>query len=451
MPYATLPTAPRRRTEPRVNPVSEPPVGLQLLLGQYDNALACIRCGLCLSVCPTYQISMAEEEGPRGRIAMARAVAEGALPITPDFIEHSESCLLCEACTAICPAGVQMEPLGVAVRDAINRQHPKPWHQRIALRLGMNGLLGDIDRFRLACRAARFYQRSGLRRLTRASGVLRLLRLRDAEALLPEMPKRFIEPKGQVWSPPGGVPVSRRVALFTGCIMSTAFAETTEATARLLARRGCEVVAVAGQQCCGALNLHSGELDGAQKLAQANLAAFDPDAFDAIIVNSAGCGSTLKGYGHLLDGGAHERGASFSAKVRDITEYLDELDEQPSRGEMPLSVTYQEPCHLAHAQRISAAPRRLLRAIPGIELREMRESAMCCGSAGIYNVTHKQKAATLLSRKLENAEATGADVIVTANPGCLLQLRAGVRERGGETRVLHIVDLLDESERRAER
>jgi glycolate oxidase iron-sulfur subunit len=429
---------------------TQQPIGIDQLLSEYDNALSCIRCGLCLSVCPTYQMTMAEEESPRGRIAMARAVAEGVLDVTPDFVEHSESCLLCEACTAICPAGVQMEPLGVAVREVIRRNRPAPWHKRLALRAGMNGLLGSMGRFRLACHLARIYQRSGLRRVVRGSGILKLLRLQDAESLLPEMPRRFITPRGQVWLPPDGRPVERRVALFTGCIMSTAFAETTEATARLLARRGCEVVAVEGQGCCGALHLHSGEVDGARRLARRNVAAFNPEDFDAIIVNSAGCGSTLKGYGHLLDRDEHETAEVFSKKVHDITEYLAALPSDVPAGEIDVTVTFQEPCHLAHAQRISQQPRRLLRAIPGLELREMQESALCCGSAGIYNVTHPEMAEGLLNRKLDNAEKTGAGVIVTANPGCLLQLRAGVRERGADIRVAHIVDLLDEAERRAE-
>jgi glycolate oxidase iron-sulfur subunit len=430
---------------------TRPPLGIEQLLNEYDNALSCIRCGLCLSVCPTYQMTMAEEESPRGRIAMARAVAEGVLDVTPDFAEHSDSCLLCEACTAICPAGVQMEPLGVAVRDVLRRNRPRPLHQRLALRAGMDGLLGDMGRFRLASRLARLYQRSGLRRLLRRSGILRLLRLQDAESLLPEMPARFIIPRGQVWSPPAGRPVERRVALFTGCVMSTAFAETTEATARLLARRGCEVVAVEGQGCCGALHLHSGAVEGARRLARTNLAAFDPDGFDAVVVNSAGCGSTLKGYGHLLGGDEHDRAEGFSRTVRDITEYLATLPADVPAGALDLTVTYQEPCHLAHAQRVTQQPRRLLRSIPGVELREMQESALCCGSAGIYNVTHPAMAAGLLNRKLDNAEKTGATVIATANPGCLLQLRAGVRERGADLRVVHIVDLLDEAERRAER
>jgi glycolate oxidase iron-sulfur subunit len=322
--------------------------------------------------------------------------------------------------------------------------------ERIGLRLGMDGLLGSMGRFRTASRAARLYQRSGARRLLRSSGVLRLLRLQGMESLLPEMPTRFVIPKGQVWSPPGGRPVERRVALFTGCVMSTAFAETTEATARLLARRGCEVVAVAGQGWCGALHLHSGDADGARRLAERNVAAFDSAEFDAIIVNSAGCGSTLKGYGHLLTGAGHEQADAFSGRVRDITEYLATLPQDVPLGELQLTVTYQEPCHLAHAQRITQQPRRLLRSIPGLELREMGESALCCGSAGIYNVTHPEMAAGLLNRKLDNAEKTGAQVLVTANPGCLLQLRAGLRDRGSEMKVVHIVDLLDEAERQAE-
>src|SRR5262249_8804084 len=261
------------------------------------------------------------------------------------------------------------------------------------------------------------------------------------------MPKRFVVPRGQRWRPPDGTMPVRRVALFTGCIMSTAFAGTSEATARLLARRGCEVVAVEGQGCCGALHIHSGEVAGATRLARVSVAAFEPFEFDAIVVNSAGCGSTLKGYGHLLDG---ERAAAFAGKVRDITEYLVALPEQPDMGDLPVTATLQEPCHLAHAQRITQAPRRLLRAIPGLKLREMRESALCCGSAGIYNVTHPEMAGRLLNRKLDNAAATQAEVIVTANPGCLLQLQAGERERGGAMRVVHIADLLDEAERRAE-
>lgn len=461
--------------------------GIHRLLSEYDNALSCIRCGQCLSVCPTYQLTFAEEESPRGRIALARALAEGSLPVTPDFVRHSLNCLLCEACTAICPAGFKMEPLGVAVREVIAEQAGGPRWRRGLRRALMDLTLGDMPRFRLLCRMAFVYQRSGARTLLRRSGLLRLLRLREAEALLPEMPRRFIVPKGQSWPPANAVsgdeaaapateaparqpapPTAatgrpRRVALFTGCIMSTAFAETTEATARTLARRGCEVVAVAGQGCCGALHLHSGEIEGARALALANLAAFNPEEFDAIVVNSAGCGSTLKGYAHLIrqpgdghatagEAEAGQRAEAFARKVRDITEELASLPSPPSPigSAAAQVVTLQEPCHLAHAQRITAQPRRLLQAVAGVELREMDESALCCGSAGIYNVTHPETAAKLLNRKLDNAVATGATVIATANPGCLLQLRAGVEARGLAMQVEHIVDIIDAAERRGE-
>ena len=440
-----------------------PATGIELLQGEYDNALNCIRCGLCLSVCPTYQISFAEEESPRGRIALARALAEGALPVTPDFVDHSQSCLLCEACTAICPAGVKMEPLGVAVRSVLAEQGPGRWRRK-RQRLVMNLLLADIDRFRLACRLAYWYQRSGLQKLLRASGVLRLLRLSGAEALLPAMPRRFLKPRGQRWSaarsvatqppelpPPGDQQPAGRArppltALFTGCVMSTSFAETTKATARVLARRGCDVEATAGQGCCGALHLHSGDLEGARRMAVKNLAAFRPEAYDAIVVNSAGCGSTLKGYGHLLPD--VPAAAAFAAKVKDFSEYVDSLDAAPS-ARLNAKATVQEPCHLAHAQRISAQPKRLLRAVADLEVVEMREAALCCGSAGIYNVTNPQRAETLLQRKLDNAAATGASIIVTANPGCLLQLQTGVRKRGLPVQVRHLADVLDEAERAA--
>jgi glycolate oxidase iron-sulfur subunit len=434
----------------RTKVTGTPAAALALLRAQEDNALSCIRCGLCLSVCPTYRLTFAEEESPRGRIALARAVMVGALPVTPDFIAHSESCLLCEACTAICPAGVQMEPLGVAVRALIAAQGAARWRRRVA-RLALRLALGSMARFRLLCRLAWLYQRSGLHRPVRLSGLPRLLRLARAEALLPEMPRRFLVPRGQRWTPPAGRAPTGRAALFTGCIMSTAFAETTAATARVLARRGLEVIAVPGQGCCGALHLHAGDVEGAAALARRNVAAIDPQRFDLIAVNSAGCGSTLKGYGHLLadNAGLAARAAAFAARVRDIGEALDALPAPPA-GSPPLVVTLQEPCHLAHAQRITAAPRRLLRAVPGLELREMAESSLCCGSAGIYNLTHAETADRLLARKLDHAAATGARVIVTANPGCLLQLRAGIRARGLDLEVRHIVDLLDEAERRAE-
>lgn len=253
-------------------------------------------------------------------------------------------------------------------------------------------------------------------------------------------------PYGRTWQPPD--PNGRRVALLAGCVMSTAFAEVTRATVRVLLANGYAVTLPRGQQCCGALHAHVGDLPAARALARRNIAAF-ADA-DLVVVNAAGCGAMLKEYGHMLADDPHYAAAAkaLSARVRDLTELLagDGLRRQP--GELPLTVTYQDPCHLAHAQRITAQPRELLRAIPGLRLVEMRESALCCGSAGIYNVLHPETGETLLARKLDNALATGATVIATANPGCALQLQAGLARRGAAATVRHVVELLDEAYRR---
>ncbi len=428
------------------------PQPLRRLLAQEEaNMNACIRCGLCLSVCPTYQETFAEEEGPRGRIAMARALHEGYLDLTPDVVEHELNCLLCDACTAICPAGVRMEELGVALRAQMEQEQRHSIPVRLLRWLVLGQLFPKPGLFRAAAAAMRLYQRSGAQQLVRRSGVLKLLRLDQAEAFLPRIDPDFIVPRGQRYLPAGEP--RARVGLFTGCIMSTAFAEIDRATIRVLLRNGCEVVLVADQICCGALNAHSGERDRAREMARRNIAAFEVEALDAVILNSAGCGAALKEYPHLLhdDPEWAERAKRFAAGVKDITQYLVELGlNREGLGELPLTVTYQEPCHLAHAQRITQPPRQLLRAIPGVRLVEMNESAMCCGSAGVYNLTNPDMSRRLANRKLDNATATGADVIATANPGCYIQLEAGLEQRGSTMRVCHIVELLDESYRRGD-
>jgi glycolate oxidase iron-sulfur subunit len=419
----------------------------RLLRTEYDNALACIRCGLCLSVCPTYQLTFLEEESPRGRIAMARALAEGHLAVTPDLVTHEDNCLLCDACTAVCPAGVRMEELGVALRAILAPYDRRPAWQRALQRAALRWVFGDLGRMRLVAQLVRLYERSGLQALVRATGLLRLLRLDTAEALLPTVEGRFVVPDGTTWQPPQ--PNGKHVALLAGCVMSTAFAATDRATLRVLLANGYTVTLTKGQQCCGALHAHTGDRAAARALARRNIAAF-ADA-ETVVVNAAGCGAMLKEYGHLLaDDPAWAAAArAFSARVKDAIELLaaDGLRRPP--GELPLAVTYQEPCHLAHAQRITEQPRRLLRAIPGLRLVEMREAALCCGSAGIYNVLHPQTGAKLLDRKLANALATGAEVIATANPGCALQLRAGLAQRGQKIAVRHVIDLLDEAYHRA--
>lgn len=432
--------------EPLVRPgAGQPLSGPELLRPEYGNMLNCIRCGLCLSVCPTYQLTLAEEESPRGRIAMARAVTEGYLDLTPDFVEHEESCLLCEACTAICPAGVRMEELGVPLRAVLAERAPRSLPERVLRWLVFRQVFTDLGRFRLLAGLLRLYQRTGLQALARRSGLLRLLGLAQTEAYLPRIGGEFLVPAGQTWEPAG--PARRTVALFAGCIMSTAFADTDRATARVLAANGCRVEATPGQGCCGALHAHSGERELARALARRNVAAFEAGQHDAIVVNAAGCGAMLKEYSHLLadDPEWAERARAFSARVRDFTELLAEIGPTPPARSVPLTVTYQDPCHLAHAQRVRQQPRQLLKLVPGLKLVEMNESDLCCGSAGIYNVTHPAMADQLQARKLENAAATGAPVVVTANPGCQIQLQAGAAARGLKLDVRHIADLLDEA------
>jgi len=438
--------------------------GQSLLLEEYDNILSCIRCGLCLTSCPTYVLTGHEAEGPRGRIAMARALVEGHLALTEDLVTHEQNCLVCDACTAVCPAGVHMDPLQVALRAAIEPQRKRPVWERTLRYLVFRKLFPDMGAFRLLVRLIWLYQRSGLQWLARTLGLLRLMGLAKTEAFLPPVSSRFLVPSGEVYpassgsartvgnagsaESAGSTGSGTPVAFFAGCVMSTALAETDRATIRVLQRAGCDVTNIAGQGCCGALNAHGGDLPAALDLARRNIVAFEISD-SPIVVNSAGCGAMLKDYGHHFrdDPAWSERATVFSQRVRDATEVLSAraLPLSSQAAAKPLRVTYQEPCHLAHAQRIRQQPRDLLRSIPGVTLVEMDESTLCCGSAGIYNVTNPKESGQLQQRKLDNALATQPDVIATANPGCQLQLQCGLRARGSSVQVKHIVDLLDEA------
>jgi glycolate oxidase iron-sulfur subunit len=409
---------------------------------------ACVHCGLCLPHCPTYRERYVEPSSPRGRIHLIRQVAEGRIGIdSPVFREQMYECLDCRACEAVCPAGVQYGQLVEAARAQLERAVPRSWRARLVRWLVFSGLFASMPRFRAFAALLRFYQRSGLQWLARTSGVLRLLGLAEQERLLPWIDRHFLVPTGQTWQPEGET--RHRVALFAGCVMSTAYAEIDRATARVLAANGCAVVAPAGQGCCGALHVHAGLLDAARALMRRNIDAFSGLDIEAVVVNAAGCGAALKDYGHLLadDPVYAERAAALAAKVQDVTEYLAAIDLVPPQGALPRTVTYQEPCHLVHAQRVKQPPRRLLRAVPGLRLVEMAESDLCCGSAGIYNVTHPALSRALRRRKIANVLATGAEIVVSANPGCMLQLTAGLAEAGRPLPVRHLVELLDEAYR----
>jgi glycolate oxidase iron-sulfur subunit len=412
-----------------------------------DETQRCVRCGLCVPHCPTYVETLRETSSPRGRIHLISAVAAGKLDVLdPGFTATMRQCLDCRACEAVCPSGVQYGQLVEATRAQISRAERatgKPQFSRDTLR----GLFGDMRHFRAAVRLLRTYQQAGGRTIARLTGILRLLGLSDAEALLPEVPTRFFIPHGQRYDP---APISAPrpvVAFFAGCVMSTLLAPTDAALLRVLRAAGHPVVIPATQGCCGALATHGGDPDFARELARRNIAAFEDSGAAYIVNNAAGCGSALKDYGHLL---AHDpawsaRAAAFSAQVRDASEVLvDDLDIlRPQFKPLRQRVTYQEPCHLAHAQRITRQPRDLLRAIPELELVEMAESALCCGGAGIYNLTQPAMAQRLQRRKVANIQQAQADIVVTANPGCYLQVRAGLAQAGSASRTLHLVEVLD--------
>jgi glycolate oxidase iron-sulfur subunit len=371
-------------------------------------------------------------------------VDEGRLPLGESFVRHIDQCLDCRACETACPAGVEYGKLVEGARAQIEQNYRRPLPSRIARSLVYRHLLPFPRRIAAVARLARFYQRSGLRRLARSSGLLRLCGLADRDKLMPLIDSEFFFSRlGQTFAPQGKR--RARVALFAGCISQVSFAALHEATIRVLTANGCEVVVPEGQLCCGALAAHAGVRDVARQLARANLDIFLGDDFDAVVTNAAGCGSTLKEYDQLFDAGdpAHEKAHEFRGKMRDVTEFLDGLGMTAPLRELHMHVTYQDSCHLAHGQKIREAPRRLIRAIPGVEITEMRLSDNCCGSAGVYNVTETQTSLELLAEKMHCAAETGAEAIVTANPGCLLQMRAGSEIHKTGQQVLHVMELLD--------
>ncbi len=406
----------------------------------------CVLCGFCLPTCPTYRLTYNEASSPRGRIHLIRSVASGQIAVDATvFQEQMSQCLNCRACEAVCPSGVAYGQLVEPARAQIVRATSGPAWQRLLRYLVFQRVFGDMRVFRLLSASIRLYQLSGLGKLARATGVLKALKLDAQERLLPPIPAEFVTPVGQQWLPPDGA-VRHRVGLFTGCIMSTAFSDTDLATARVLARNGCAVTAVAGQGCCGALAIHAGDPAEGRRRARANIQAFERLHLDAVIVNAAGCGAALKEYPHLFheDPAWQRRAEAFSSSVQDASQYLASIGiKAPQR--MDVTVTYQEPCHLAHAQRITAEPRMLLAAVPGLQLVEMEEASLCCGSAGIYNVTNPIMSQQLGERKLNNALATNASIIVSANPGCIMQLHGGLNARGSPVHVMHLMDLLDKA------
>jgi glycolate oxidase iron-sulfur subunit len=404
----------------------------------------CVHCGLCLDYCPTYRVLGHEADSPRGRIYQIRQVYEGKLSAdNPDFRQHIYACLDCRACQTACPSGVQYGAIIEAARAVAEPISPSE-------KTVGRAILGSVfTRPRLLDAAGlglRLYQRSGLQRAVRGSGALRVLpsRLREMESMLAPA-------QGGIrrWSAPHVTPargtVRYRVGFIEGCIMPQLFGDTNAATVRVLSANGCVVYSPPRQGCCGALQMHTGERQTAQELARRNIDAFSGLGLDAIIINAAGCGSTLKEYGHLLadDPAYAERASAFARQVKDVSEFLASIELVPPSQPVRMRVTYQDACHLVHGQGIRNQPRQLLRQIPGLELVEMKDSDVCCGSAGIYNLTHPDVSVQLLEQKMDALLATGATGVVAPNPGCTMQLAYGARRRGVDLQLFHVVDLLD--------
>ena len=407
----------------------------------------CVHCGFCLQACPTYLLTGLEAESPRGRIALMKAVNEERIEPTPDVIDHWDLCIQCRACEVACPSGV---PYGKLIEATMSQVAPRR-KPGILPRLAGNVLLKHIlphqRRLGLVTGGLRMYQRTGAQALVRKTRLLKMIspNLASLAESAPTVPAKNFKAEGQVIPAQG--PRRARVALLSGCVMPLVHGPQMDAVTRVLARNGCEVLVTREQSCCGAINSHVGDLDLSRDLARRNIDAFLAEDVDAIIVASAGCGARMKEYGHLLrrDHEYAARAEALAAKVRDIHEFLADLPLLPPKGRIEARATYQDSCHLANAQRITDAPRELLRSIPGLELVEMEGAAQCCGAGGTYTVTQREFSLRLLDARMDVIAATGAQIVATANPGCVLQLDYGARIQGAELAVRYVTDLLDEA------
>ena len=427
-------------------PASKPPAGAAFD-GHHppDAALIgdCVHCGFCLPTCPTYLLWGEEMDSPRGRIDIMKGGLAGDVFDTSS-VRHLDQCLGCMACVTACPSGVQYDKLIESTRAQLERRVDRPRSERL-LREAIYRLFPYPRRLRALRGPLRAYQASRFGRVLARSGLLDRLpgTLRAMESLAPKLGKVEKLPDRT----PATGPRRRTVGLLTGCVQGTFFPDVNAATVRVLAAEGCEVVVPPRQSCCGALSAHAGREPEALRFAKSVIETFEAAGVETVVVNAAGCGSNLKEYGHQLrdEPGWPERAAALAAKVRDVSELLDELGPVADRHPLPMTVAYQDACHLRHAQRVHAQPRRLLRGIPGVELREIADPEICCGSAGTYNLLHPEAAAELGERKARTVLDTGAQIMVTANPGCWMQVATTLAGMGKRMPVAHTVQILDAS------
>ena len=405
----------------------------------------CVHCGFCLPTCPTYLLWGQETDSPRGRIHLMKLRRDGREADSAGYVRHIDTCLGCMACVTACPSGVQYDSLLEAARPQVERDAKRGIGDRIFRRL-IFAMFPHPGRLRALSWPLGLYQKSGLQRLVHSTGVLGLLpkRLQAMERLLPPISFGGADLPARV---PAQGPQRKRVALLLGCVQRVFFRHVNEATVRVLAAEGCEVIIPQTQACCGALAEHAGEEADAMASARKLIDAFEGSGADTIVINAAGCGSAMKRYGHLLrnDPAYAARANAFAAKCKDISEVLAELEPRAPRGAVQLKAAYHDACHLQHAQGVRAQPRRILQSIPGVQVREIPESEICCGSAGIYNMLEPEAAEQLRDRKVANILKTDAEVIVSGNPGCLLQIATGLESAGRPMRIMHLIEVLDAS------
>ena len=407
----------------------------------------CVHCGFCLPACPTYQSWGEEMDSPRGRIHLMRALADGTLALDAEVVKHFDRCLGCMGCVPACPSGVKYDVLIEETRAHIEARYDRGVFDDLHRDL-LFAVLPYPRRLKVLAALALLYAKSGLRALVRGSGALRLLprRLAQLEALMPDVDRGALTARLPAFTPAAS-PRRYRVGLVAGCVQRVFFRNVNEATLRVLAAEGCDVVVPEGQGCCGALSLHAGRVEEAAEMAKALMDAFERERLDAVIVNAAGCGSSLKDVGRLF---AHDpelaaRATAFSAKVKDVTEFLASVPRVATRRPLAARVAYHDACHLAHAQRIKDPPRALLAEIPGLTLLEIPDSDQCCGSAGIYNLVNPQSSDEIGRRKAQNVLSVKPDLLASANPGCTLQITRLLAERGAALPMAHPVEILDAS------
>ncbi|MGB2593245.1 MAG: heterodisulfide reductase-related iron-sulfur binding cluster [Candidatus Acidiferrum sp.] len=409
----------------------------------------CVHCGFCLPVCPTYVLWNEEMDSPRGRIYLMKIATEGAATMNPKWVSHFDTCLGCMACMTACPSGVDYGKLIEATRAQIERHHPRSFTEKVHRKL-LFAIFTRPDRLRLFRWPLLAYQKSGLQSLVRKSGVLKLLpkKLSAMEMLMPRLGAAETIPE----LTPAAGEKRLRAGLLLGCVQREFFPQVNAATVRVLAAEGCEVVAPKDQPCCGALMVHAGEETGALALAQKTIDIFERANVDVVVTNAAGCGSNVKEYGHLLrdDPNYADRAKAFAAKCKDVTEVLSALPARAARNPLRLRVAFHDSCHLQHAQGVRTQPRQLLEGIPDLELTEIPENGICCGSAGIYNLVQPDAANALGDRKAELIAPLNAEIVATGNPGCLLQLQSSLARHNTKIPVVHTIQILDASLRGTE-